>query len=117
MEFDIFDKDFEDKINRYVGEKIKYYRQKRKLSQKDLGEKVGVGDKAISKYELGNSSITSSMIFKIAKVLEVNVNDLFPDIDVQGTDSNSELIDEIKTWDKEEQDALLNFARIFKKDS
>lgn len=26
MEFDIFDKDFEDKINRYVGEKIKYYK-------------------------------------------------------------------------------------------
>lgn len=113
MEFDVFEEGFNEKIDKYVGQKIKMYRQKRKMSQKDLGKLIGVGDSAVSAYELGKNSLTLSIVFKIAKILEVNVNDLFPDID-QGTDSNSELIEEIKSWEDNEIDALLNLARTFK---
>lgn len=113
MELEVFDEDFGEKLDKYVGQKIKIYRQKKKMSQKDLGKLIGVGDSAVSAYELGKNSLTLSIIFKIAKVLDVSVNDLFPDID-QGTDSNSELIEEIKSWEDKEKDALLNFARTFK---
>ena len=110
VEFDVFEEDFSEKLDKYVGQKIKMYRQKKKMSQKELGKLIGVGDSAISAYELGKNSLTLSIIFKIAKILDVKVNDLFPDVD-QGTD---ELMEEIKSWEDNDRNALLNFARTFK---
>lgn len=113
MNIDVFDDSFDKELDKFVGQRIKIFRQKKKLSQDELGKLIGVGNSAVSAYELGKNSLTLSMLFKIAKILEIKVNDLFPDID-QGTDANSELIEEIKTWEQNEKDALLNFARTFK---
>lgn len=38
-----------------TGKTIKELREKRKLTQKELAEKIGVGDKAVSKWETGVS--------------------------------------------------------------
>lgn len=115
MELDVFDEGFDKELDRYVGKQIKTYRQKKKLSQKELGKMIGVVDSAISSYELGKNSLSLSMIFKIAKVLDIKVNDLFPEIG-QGTDPNKEVIEKIKTWDDERIEALTSFVRVFEVD-
>ena len=36
-----------------TGEKIKYFRTKKNMTQKGLGEATGIGEATIRKYELG----------------------------------------------------------------
>ena len=40
--------------NHSLGVRIKYYRQEKGYTQKQLGEFVGVGESTIRNYELGN---------------------------------------------------------------
>lgn len=57
----------------------KLIRQKRKYkgySQAELGAIIGVGSKAISAYERGKSNITSPKLTTLAKVLQINKDEL-----------------------------------------
>lgn len=65
-------------IPSFVGSKIKDYRRKEKLSQKELGEIVGVKHNTISSYESGNNEPVHSVLYKIANALNVSINDFFP---------------------------------------
>ena len=72
-------------VDSRIGERIRYYRQKKGLTQKALADLCGLSEAAIRNYELGNRSPDSDMIAKIAEHLEVSyhainepsVNDLF----------------------------------------
>lgn len=75
----------EQKINKYVGKKIREYRIKKGLTQKELGDLVGVRHNTISQYEKGINAPEQNTIFKISRVLGIRVDDLFPptsDVDV-----------------------------------
>lgn len=58
--------------NMTVGDKIKKIRLVRGMTQKELGEKVGLTDVRIRQYELNNRTPKEEMLRKIAEVLEVN---------------------------------------------
>ena len=60
-----------------IGEKIREIRCLRGLSQKQLAEKSGYTQTAISHFELGKRDLTLSALETIAKVLNVNVQDFF----------------------------------------
>ncbi|WP_200411400.1 helix-turn-helix domain-containing protein [Virgibacillus salexigens] len=62
----------------FVGERIKEERKKKGLTQKELGEKIGVKHNTISSYEKGTNAPEQNAIFKIARALNVKVDDLFP---------------------------------------
>lgn len=62
----------------YVGSKIKEYRKKRKLTQKELGKRIDKSDNTISNYETGAIAPSQDALFALAKVLEVKVDDFFP---------------------------------------
>lgn len=55
-----------------TGEKIKKIRLVRGMTQKELGEKVGLTDVRIRQYELNNRIPKEDLLRKIAEVLEVN---------------------------------------------
>lgn len=59
-----------EKIGKLIGEKIKEKRQsqKRKISQSELGEKVGVTGKQISNYESGKPIPPMDVLFKLCNV-------------------------------------------------
>lgn len=65
-------------ISKIVGSRIRLYRKKRGLTQKDLGEKLGVKHNTISSYENGTNEPEHNTLFEIASVLEVSINDFFP---------------------------------------
>lgn len=54
----------------YIGERIKRARESKGLSQKILGVKLGLSDKAISSYESGRTVPPIETMFKIAKELD-----------------------------------------------
>lgn len=55
-----------------TGEKIKKIRLVRGMTQKELGEKVGLTDVRIRQYELNNRTPKEDLLRKIAEVLKVN---------------------------------------------
>lgn len=48
------------------------------LTQKELGEKIGVKHNTISSYESGKNEPEQDMLFKIAAALDISINELFP---------------------------------------
>ena len=60
-----------------TGEKIKKIRLVRGMTQKELGEKVGLSDVRIRQYELNNRIPKEDLLRKIAEVLEVNYYALY----------------------------------------
>jgi len=68
----------EKDISKYIGRRIRYFRDNRGMTQKELGEKVGVKHNTISLYESGTNSPGEKTMFAIAKALGVNINDLYP---------------------------------------
>lgn len=66
------------RINEFVGSRIREIRKNRGLTQKELGEKIGVKHNTISSYEKGTNEPEQEMLFKMADVLDVSINDFFP---------------------------------------
>jgi transcriptional regulator with XRE-family HTH domain len=59
-----------------IGKFIAELRKEKDLTQKDLAEKIGVTDKAISKWENGRGMPDVSLLRKISEVLGITVNEL-----------------------------------------
>jgi transcriptional regulator with XRE-family HTH domain len=58
-------------VDRHVGARIRMQRMVRGVSQKDLGNAVGVSFQQVQKYEKGTNRVSASRLQRIAKVLEV----------------------------------------------
>lgn len=73
-------------LKKYVGNRIKEERKKRSMSQKELGEKIGVKHNTISSYENATNAPEQESLFKIAQALNITVDELFPPFEkeVQG---------------------------------
>lgn len=65
-------------LAKYAGAVIKNLREENGWTQTDLAKKVGVGKTTIANYESGTRSPNQDMLFKLADVLQVSVNRLFP---------------------------------------
>lgn len=69
----------ERELAEYVGRRIKEERKKKKMTQKELGERIGVRHNTVSSYEAGTNAPEQNAIFKIARALDIAVDDLFPE--------------------------------------
>jgi len=65
-------------IRKYVGNRIREYKKSKKMTQKYLGDKIGVRHNTISSYENGTNETELDILFKIADVLERPIDDFFP---------------------------------------
>ncbi len=63
-------------MNNKLGTIICELRKKKGLTQKDLAEALNVSDKAVSRWETGNSYPDLDMIFEISKYFNVTFSDL-----------------------------------------
>ncbi|MBQ5883335.1 MAG: helix-turn-helix transcriptional regulator, partial [Clostridia bacterium] len=59
-----------------IGEFIRECRNKNNLTQMQLAEKLGITDRAISKWENGRAMPDSSLMLDLCKELKITVNDL-----------------------------------------
>ena len=65
-------------ISTYFGTKLKKLRKEKRLTQKQLGEMIGVAHNTISSYESGTNEPEQDILFKLADILQVSINDFFP---------------------------------------
>lgn len=59
-----------------TGERIRHYRKIRKLTQKELAEKVGLSEPAIRLYELGKREPSEKQIEAISEALDITPQSL-----------------------------------------
>lgn len=59
-----------------IGQKIKYSRKKAGLTQKELGESLGVSAAMIAQYESGKRNPKIETLIKIAEALDCEVSDI-----------------------------------------
>lgn len=65
-------------LNKYIGQKIKFFRQQLGLTQAELGKKIGVKNSTISGYEIGTRIPKRDFLFKVSNALNVPIDDFFP---------------------------------------
>ena len=67
-------------IDIYVGKRIRDRRKYLRLTQRSLGEELGVTFQQIQKYEQGKNRVSSSSLYKLARLLDVAIGYFFEDI-------------------------------------
>ncbi len=86
----------ENNIKKLLGKKIKELRIKRGFTQEQLSEKIGIGERNLSKIECGNNFVTAETLSNLIVALNVNAKDLFDfDYYKNETDIKSEIINAI----------------------
>ena len=63
-------------MNYVTGKTIRELREKQKLTQKELAEKINVSDKAVSKWETGKGLPDVAIIEELAKALGTSITEL-----------------------------------------
>lgn len=63
-----------------IGENIKKYRKEKKLTQKQLADKINISEMSIRRYERGERSPTADIIVSISKALDISEISLIGDV-------------------------------------
>ena len=71
MERKVYLMDYE-KIGKFIAEK----RKEKGMTQKELANQLGIGDKAVSKWECGRGMPDNSIMIPLCSLLGINVNEL-----------------------------------------
>ncbi|MBR2086757.1 MAG: helix-turn-helix domain-containing protein [Oscillospiraceae bacterium] len=102
-----------------VGDRIKYYREAKRMTQPELGDRAGVGFSAVSKYERGTvTNIPIERLQKIADALDVTTGVLLgiePDlINTVKTPAQKEIEDLLPYLSEEQQEIILSVIKEFR---
>lgn len=63
-----------------IGENIKDMRQRKEWTQRELAERVGIGQSMIAQIERGTKTVTMPLGKQIAEVFGCTLDDLFNDV-------------------------------------
>ncbi len=66
-------------VDIHVGRRIREIRKSRKMTQNDLAKQTGVTFQQIQKYENADNRVTTSRLWMITEILDVEVGKLFGD--------------------------------------
>ncbi len=69
----------DEKLKQQIGANIAAYRKSMRMTQAGLAEKLNYSDKAVSKWERGDSVPDVLTLAQLAELFEVSVNDLLVD--------------------------------------
>lgn len=71
-------------LNEEVGQRIKKYRTEKRISQQELGDRLGLTKSFVSKLETNRKKISLDRIESISNVLDIDPKQLL--VDEQGDD-------------------------------
>lgn len=81
----------QDKIGKFISK----VRKEKKLTQKQLAEKLGITDRAISKWENGKSMPDLSLLKPLCDILDITINELLNGDYISKNDKNKNLEENI----------------------
>lgn len=65
-------------LSKYIGKRIKDFRTSHNLTTEQLAEKIGTTRATITRYENGNRKANQDVLFSLADIFNVSVDDFFP---------------------------------------
>ena len=101
-----------------IGDFIKKKRKEKGLTQVELAEKIGITDRAISKWERGICCPDISLLKDLCKILDININELLSGNelkDITKEQSEDILVETVKTYtnvEKKKNRTLLVFTIV-----
>ena len=66
------------KLRKIIGEKIKFFRTRKNMNQDELADLLGTTKQTISRYENGDRQANQDILFQLANIFNVSVDDFFP---------------------------------------
>ena len=99
-----------------IAKNLLYYRKKSGLTQKELADKLGVKNTAVSNWESGNNSVDIETLFRAAKIFGVSLSEMYGQraasvSDVNLTSDEHELVGCYREMNAEGQTAALAAVR------
>ncbi len=104
-----------------IGEKIVKARKALRLTRKDLAHKLHITHQQLQKYENGINRITASRLSEISKILKVDINYFYNDLDVKSvlredgknyiSEDSEEIALLLSNISKNKMDAVKNLLR------
>lgn len=91
-----------------ISDKILEYRQKNKLTQKELGELFNVSDKVISRWERGVTLPDVEMLKNISDELDISISELYDSIE-----NSKDKYDYYKIWEFKKKSIISSFIVFF----
>ena len=88
-----------------IGKFIATCRKSKNLTQAQLAEKLGITDKAVSKWERGIAMPDSSVMLELCQILEITVNDLLSGEVVLMENYNKEMENKILEMVKQKEES------------
>ena len=91
-----------------LGEKISEVRKLKKMTQKELAERLNVSDKVISKWETGKSLPDVETMLKLSEVLDVSISELYDCVGKTNTEKMEEYNEE-RIWQYKKYSIISSF--------
>lgn len=70
-------------LSKYIGKRIKDLRHSHNLTTEELAEKIGTTRATITRYENGSRKANQDVLFQLADIFKVAVDDFFPPRNVE----------------------------------
>ena len=112
-------------ITNYVANKIKIFREKRNITQKELAEVLNTTQQTVARYESGERKTDQNTLFTLANYFKVSINDFFPPTKATDNEEEIELLKETlkrkgflndnEDLNEENYNRLIDFAKANKK--
>src|SRR6218665_1246703 len=96
------------KVDIEVGKKSRVQRTMRKMSQTELGNRIGVTFQQVQKYERGSNRVSASKLVEIASALDVDVRLFFDGLEEETGSNDNKPVS--KGFISSRQGLLLNAA-------
>ena len=94
-----------------IGKNISYFRKNKGYTQEELGQKIGVTNQAVSKWELETSMPDVMLLPQIANALDVTLDDLFAEHIIQTLSQEAKVFNEkaVHNFPKDAQAVIIDF--------
>jgi len=73
-----------ESVDIHLGKRLRWRRRHMGLTQQDLGEACGVRFQQIQKYESAANRMSAAVLWRLSKVLQVDVRYFFEGLETQG---------------------------------
>ncbi|MGF1948586.1 S24 family peptidase [Enterococcus gallinarum] len=92
-------------LSKFIGNKIRYYRELRNMTQDELAEQLKTTRQSISRYENGERKANQDILFDLADIFRISINNFFPP-----TEQNASIETIYNQLEKPRQTKVYNFA-------
>ncbi len=100
-------KEKKEKFEYPVGERITYFREKKKFSTNKLANLAGVSQSYLRDVELGNKNPTVEFLYLLCNVLDITLADFFNSQDTENL--NNTILEKIQMLNESQRTTLLAF--------